>query len=441
MSGIGTRLGMAAGLAGLLLVAACGSGGTAEAPATGGSAAASAPAEKVELTYWHFIDQTKMVEKWNQTHPNVQVTYESLPSDTYFTKLQAAVKAGTAPDVALVEYQMMNTMVAADALEDISAHVPADLGGKFPAWSWQQSTQGEKVYGIPQDIAPMGMYYRADVFDKHGIEVPKTWEEYAAAAEKLSKADPEVKMAIFSPQQAGQWAGLTWQNGAKWYTAESDAWKVTLNDDKSKQVAAVWQRMLDTKAVAGGADFSPEWVKGLTDGTIATWIAPSWAQSYIKGSMKKAEGKFKVAPMPQWADGRTAAGNWGGSALSVPKGSKHAAQAAEFITWLNTDPDAVNLAVDTNGIFPALVSGQSSPAFTKEDPFFGGQKTQEVFLAAQQGVDPDFTWGPNMTTVFAMFKDEFGKAVNGQGTLSDALDRVQARAVEDMRKQGFPVAE
>nr|WP_062341132.1 sugar ABC transporter substrate-binding protein [Herbidospora sakaeratensis] len=432
MSGIGSRLGAVLGVLTLLL-AACGTGGS--------TPAAPVAQDKVQLTYWHFIDQTKMVEKWNTTHPDVQVKYESLPSDTYFTKLQAAVKAGTAPDVALVEYQMMNTMVAADALEDIAGHVPADLGSKFPAWAWRQSTLGDRVYGVPQDIAPMSLYYRKDVFDKYKIDVPATWDEYAAAAAKLHKAAPEVSMAVFSPQQAGQWAGLTWQNGAKWYTVEGDSWRVSLNDAKSKQVADLWQRMLADGSVTPGADFSPEWVKGLTDGTVATWIAPSWAQSYLKGSMAKAEGKFRVAPMPQWTAGGAAAGNWGGSSLSVPKGSKHAKEAAEFITWLNTDPDAVNLAVDTNGIFPALTSGQQSPAFTKEDPFFGGQKVQEVFLAAQQGVDPSFTWGPNMTTVFALFRDEFGASVNGDGTLSDALDRVQAKAAEDMRKQGFPLAE
>ena len=34
----------------------------------------------------------------------------------------------------------------------------------------------------------MGMIYRKDIFDKYGITPPTTWDEYAAAAQKLKDA-------------------------------------------------------------------------------------------------------------------------------------------------------------------------------------------------------------------------------------------------------------
>ncbi len=38
----------------------------------------------------------------------------------------------------------------------------------------------------------MALFYNKEVFDKHGIEVPATWDEYVDAARKLHKADPKA---------------------------------------------------------------------------------------------------------------------------------------------------------------------------------------------------------------------------------------------------------
>ena len=51
---------------------------------------------------------------------------------------------------------------------------------------------GGKLVGLPQDSGPMAMFYNKTLFDKYGIAVPKTWDEYVAAAQKLHAADPNA---------------------------------------------------------------------------------------------------------------------------------------------------------------------------------------------------------------------------------------------------------
>ncbi len=52
---------------------------------------------------------------------------------------------------------------------------------------------GDGLYGLPQDSGPMALFYNQEVFDEHnGLEVPTTWDEYVAAAEKLKTADPSA---------------------------------------------------------------------------------------------------------------------------------------------------------------------------------------------------------------------------------------------------------
>ena len=37
----------------------------------------------------------------------------------------------------------------------------------------------------------MGMLYRQDIFDKHGITPPKTWDEFADGGPQAARRGPE----------------------------------------------------------------------------------------------------------------------------------------------------------------------------------------------------------------------------------------------------------
>jgi multiple sugar transport system substrate-binding protein len=49
---------------------------------------------------------------------------------------------------------------------------------------------GGDIFGLPMDSGPMALFYNKDVFDKYGVKVPTTWQEYLEAARKIHKADP-----------------------------------------------------------------------------------------------------------------------------------------------------------------------------------------------------------------------------------------------------------
>ncbi len=190
--------------AALFTVTACSSSGSSEEGAVD-------PNEKVALTYWTWTpNMDKVVEAWNAKNPNIQVTVNKQDGgDPAVTKLLTAIKAGSgAPDIMQAEYQKVPTLVSSDALADISAEVGA-LKDKFPAGAWNGVSLGsDAAYGVPQDSAPLMFFYRSDVFEKNGLEAPKTWDDYAAAAEKINKADPKQFLGTFSANDAGLFTGL-----------------------------------------------------------------------------------------------------------------------------------------------------------------------------------------------------------------------------------------
>jgi multiple sugar transport system substrate-binding protein len=295
------------------------------------------------------------------------------------------------------------------------------------------------VYGIPQDSGPMMLFYRADLFDKYGIEVPKTWDEYAEAARTVRKKDPKVYLGTFSSKDPGSFAGLAQQAGAQWWSISGDAWKVTVNDAATLKVAGYWGDLVREGVIDDMPYFTPEWNKALNDGTLLTWPSAVWAPGVLEANAPKAKGKWAVAPLPQWTAGENVSGFWGGSSTAVAAASPHKEQAVRFATWLNTDPEALELLVKEGAIYPAATKGQS--VLTEAPGYFAQQKDFWQLANQVAATARGFTFGPNVNVTYDAFKNAFDKAVEAKSSFADAVNAMQEATVADMKKSGFQLAQ
>jgi multiple sugar transport system substrate-binding protein len=401
------------------------------------------PDEKVALTYWSWApNMDKVVEGWNSTHPNIGVTVNKQDGgDPAVAKLLTAIKAGSgAPDVMQAEYQKIPTLVSADALADISKEA-GDVKSKFPESNWNSVTLGsDALYGVPQDSGPMLFYYRSDVFDKAGLKAPTTWDEYADAARKIHKANPKQYLGTFSSNDPGWFAGLAQQAGASWWGVNGDSWSVAINDAATQKVAGYWGGLVQDGVIDNKPMYTPEWNAALNDGTQVGWLSAVWGPGVLEGNAAKTKGKWKVAQLPQWDAAAPATGNWGGSATSVTSQSKHKAQAAEFVKWLNTDPAAIKLLAGTANVYPASVD--SSAALTAPPAFFGNQPDFYTIAAEASKITKPFTYGPNVNVAYSSYNDAFGQAAESKKAagFTGALGTMQQATLDDLKNTGFKVA-
>lgn len=73
-----------------------------------------------------------------------------------------------------------------------------DTGDQFFDFAWKQVTFGDTgVYAIPQDTGPMAMFYRKDLFEKYGVEVPKTWRSSQPSPRQYTNRIPRSRSPIF----------------------------------------------------------------------------------------------------------------------------------------------------------------------------------------------------------------------------------------------------
>ncbi|POX63037.1 ABC transporter substrate-binding protein [Streptomyces sp. Ru62] len=433
-----TRLATVAAAAGVAVLAACSS----PAPAGEAPAAACTPAKgKVTLQYWNTVPgMDKVVDLWNQRHPDIQVETKNISNDQYGT-IGNALKAGKAPDLAQVGYDELPNLRTQNAFVDASACKAATAAkSKFVPWTWSQTSfGGTGVFALPQDTGPMALFVRRDLFEKYRVAIPTTWDEYASAAQRLHKADPELAITFFDPNNAEWFNGLLWQNDAKMYGYSGDKWRVTVDSDRSRQVAAYWQKLISGKLVRTDlANGSTQMYAAYQKDRIASYVGAAWGYSMFRDNLPKQAGKWSVVPMPTWGT-NGASGDWGGSTVAFMKGGKHLYEAVEFNTWLNTDPEALAMENKLGGLYPAATAGLQLPSLKQGVPYYGNEKIFDVFADSSKKIDTSFTWGPTQKTVNLALQDAMAKAAAGDGTLTDALATAQDAALKSMKDQAIPV--
>jgi multiple sugar transport system substrate-binding protein len=413
-------------------LAACGGGSS-----SGSSTTSSGP---VTLTYWAWISSLdKQVALFNQTHPNIHVNWVNVGAGTAeYNKLYTAIKANNEPDLAEVEFQLLPTFETTSSLVDLAPYGAVSVKNQFVPWTWGQVTLGNSIFAIPQDTGPMALFYREDIFKKYNLPVPTTWAQYADDAAKLHAANPTEYMTDFPPKQPGWFTGLAWQAGGRPFSINGQSWKVSINNPQTQQVASYWQDLINKKLVKTQPDFTNSWYHDLQTGALASWFSGAWGAGVIEQNAPQSSGKWRVASLPQWQAGQTISGNWGGSSTAVFKSSKHPKEATEFAEWISNNEQSAETEFK-GGAYPGLLSALSSSTMNSPQPFFSNQVINDVFVQSSKQVDTNFVWGPTIDQVYTDMGDNFANAINGQGTLSDALTRVQQSTVTFMQKQGFSV--
>jgi multiple sugar transport system substrate-binding protein len=455
------RAGVVAGAAALsLLAAACSSGSksntSAESGTPSGTPATSASpsgstgttppsGENVTLTFWTWLpNMDKEVKLFEQSHPNITVNVVNAGQGAAdYQKLRTAFKAGSgAPDIAQIEYQLLPSFIVTKDVADISSYGATDVKGDYSPGTWSQVSQGSAVYAIPQDVGPMGLVYRKDIFAKYNLDVPKTWDDFAAAAQKLHQADPKVFMTDLPPGDPGEIVSLFWQAGAQHFNLQSStSLGITIDDAATQKVATYWQQLIKNGEVATDADFTDQWYKALSSGTYATWITAAWGPLFLQGVAKGTEGKWGVAPLPSWDASSPTSSMWGGSTTAVTAQSKHPKEAAEFAIWLNHDPASVKLLATQQNLYPALTSYVESGDFQNQTlSLFGDQHFNSVFSEAGKQVPTNWQWSPFQDYVYTQFQNTVGKAMTSKGSWADALKTLQSTVVNYAKQQGFTVS-
>ncbi len=395
------------------------------------------------LTFWTWAPQAKdIVAAFEKEYPNVDVKLENVGTgNDHYTKLQNAIKAGSgAPDVAQVEYYAFPQFALSGALQDLSGFGAADLSDQYTPGTWGSVAINGGIYGLPQDSGPMAMFYRQDVFDRLGLAVPTTWDEYLAAARAIHAENPDhyIVNDIGDP---GFTESMIWQAGGQPYSVDGNNVKINFADDEGTQKwTEVWNQMIAEGLVAQIPSWSDEWFKGLADGSIASLVTGAWMPGNLEGGAPGGAGQWRVAPVPTYDGGAAVSSENGGGGDALISQSKNKPLAYGFMQFLNGPEGAAIHAAE--GGFPSTVADLESPDFLGyESDYFGGQKINEVLVQASKDVRPGWSYLPFQAYANSIYADSVGQVYATSGDLNDGLAKWADSSITYGNDQGFTASD
>ena len=187
--------------------------------ASGATSASRTTTATVEIDFWNYWDGnngkaiSKLVDRFNQTHPAIKVKNVTFPWGDLFSKMQAAAAGGDLPAVAAGDIAWMANLHRSGKLVDLTAAAKAakvDLTDFYPE-ILKYSTYRGKLQALPVSTNNLALFYNKDLFTKAGLnpnKPPQTWDELRAAAKKIAALGGGVQgFEIYT--QPGE--GLTWQ--------------------------------------------------------------------------------------------------------------------------------------------------------------------------------------------------------------------------------------
>jgi len=161
-----------------------------QAAAKYGSEYTGAP---VNLTFWYLTTRQDGCEAltkiWNKMNPNIQVTVSYFDTDGIKDACKTAAQSNSMPSMwfnwggALGQYYVDNGLTY-DLTEYAKEH---NWSEKINAGALSLVNLGGQLSGYPTSFNVIGMFYRTDIFEECGVEVPTTLEEFDEVCAKLKE--------------------------------------------------------------------------------------------------------------------------------------------------------------------------------------------------------------------------------------------------------------
>jgi len=252
----------------------------------------------------------KVVIELSSGKPSFDVVHLS-----YHVQKRQFDKAGWLADI--TDYMKDPNLTAPDLVEsDFSA---AGL-------TYAKNDKG-RMSSLPWSVDYFILYYNKELFAKKGIAVPKTLDEMAEAAEKLT--DPTAGTFGFVGRGLRNANMAMWSNFYLNYGGEFLDGKGNILSDGPEAIGAtkLYQRLLTKCAPPGVAGFN--WMESLasfTQGRSAMWIdATGWAPPLEDPSASRVVGKVGYTVVPAGPKGQYSSTYGDGIGIAAASPNKEAA--------------------------------------------------------------------------------------------------------------------
>ncbi|MCD7907989.1 MAG: ABC transporter substrate-binding protein [Clostridium sp.] len=355
----------------MALTAGC---GQKDSPQGAGQAPSGAAGNgPVTINYYGRPDdnqvESTIIKAFEDSHPDIKVNYVELPdsSNDRLKTINTVLQAGDASiDVFAGDVVWPPIFASAGWVIPFDEYLAdGELDDYLPGPLSAFQIQG-KTYGLPFMADAGALYYRKDLLDKYGKEVPGTWEELIATAQDIvaQEGNPELKGFVSYWKQneslTSSMLEIYWEKGARVIGEDGGS---VIDEALLAQTLTEMKQMMDDGVTAPGIEtFGTKEARDVMCAGDAVF-ARDWLSGY--GPFNNAEtsrvaGNVELAPLPSYG----CLGGWG---VMVSNYSKNKPQAVEFAKF-RANYESQMTAFDLVDIKPTLKSAYEDETLLEKKP-------------------------------------------------------------------------
>lgn len=308
------------------------------------------PSTEKTIVTWYNVDKepTRLLEAFNSTHDDIEVVYELVSTDNFFTTLNTRISAGECPD--LFAYRTTDNYESLIEMDQILDLTDCEFMKSISDTSIQMNTAKDgRVYAFPLAANYLNMFYNKTLLNSLGYDAPKNYQEYMEIC-------AAVKDAGVAPLVSG--CKDIWQNR---YVCVDPLQAVAAKDPDWITRLYNYEASFTDPVMLDYFNRIEEFVKNgyVYDGSLGLTMSEAWqifasgkaafqlgASFYVAQAFPEADCEFELGccPMPVNDEGEEQVVELHANmtVVCVNKQSDHLDATLEFLTWLS---DAENYAL------------------------------------------------------------------------------------------------
>ncbi|MFE1172522.1 extracellular solute-binding protein [Streptomyces sp. NPDC058773] len=302
-----------------------------------------------------------IIRAFERRNPHLRVRKSNALSTTDANRAAVTTQlagASPTPDVYLGDTTWPAQFGANSLALPVQTLLPKDFWADYPAALRRVSEYRGAVYALPFFTDSAFLYYRKDLLAKHGLPVPRSWEELLRTARRIQRAGDAAYGFLW---QASVSESLTCNVTEFLADAQApvldEAGRVALNGPGAERAFALMREFTET---------------GVTPRTVTTYAEADSQDTFTGGrgvflrnwsyawgnaadrSVSKVAGRVGVVPRPGFdGDGPRGVSCAGGWSNFVNPNSQHLGAAVAFARFCAGE-EAQMILLKHAGVIPAL---------------------------------------------------------------------------------------
>ncbi len=329
----------------------------------------------------------------------------------------------------LIGFQDLTDLIERDGLTEI-INPPS-----FSPWM----NRG-RIYGLPHDVHPVMLGYRADIVEAAGIDVStiETWDDFIRImsplmADKDGDGTPDHYLLGIWETDSPKLESLMLQAGGGYFAPDGSLSLATPTNARVLAAVADWLSGPD-RIADDVPDFTGSGNQLKVDGHAIAYLMPDWMCAIWRKEMPQLAGKVKVMPLPAWERGGRRTSVWGGTMLGLSRTSPRLDDAWETAKELYLSHDLALVAYKEADLISPVMSFWDDPMYDEPDPYFSHQPKGRMFIDLAPDV-PRRVSSPFHPMVEQRMRDAAAAVFRyARANVSATRDQLEAKSMEELTR-------